>query len=120
MSRTNARRKNRLTTPIYREERPEWLNVNEDEVKSIITNLVNKKRSLSEIGIILRDDHGIPDIKLITGKNLKKTIEEDCGIRIDFPEDLRDLITRALNPSFRVLPTTGSTNQIGKLCPGFL
>ena len=96
MSRGRARRKNKLVAPISREEKPEWVTLSEDDVKKIILDLARKETSLSRIGIILRDDCGIPDIKLITGKSLKKTLE-DYKIKTKLPDDLRDLMVGALN-----------------------
>jgi len=95
MSRTYARRKNRLTAPIHRDEKPEWLNVDENEIKELIAELARRKTNLSDIGMILRDEYGIPDIKLITGKSLKETIL-DMGLTIDIPDDLRNLMIKAL------------------------
>lgn len=95
MSRTYARRREKLTAPIHRDEKPEWLDVDEQQIKELIADLARKKTRLSDIGIILRDEYGIPDIKLITGKSLKETVL-DMGITIDLPDDLRDLMIKAL------------------------
>jgi len=96
MSRTYARRRERLTAPIHREEKPEWLNVDENEIKELIADLIRKKTSLSDIGMILRDEYGIPEVRLVTGKGLKDTIL-DMGMTLDLPDDIRDLMVKALN-----------------------
>jgi small subunit ribosomal protein S15 len=96
MSRTYARRRARLTAPIHREEKPEWLNVNENEIKELIADLIRKKTSLSDIGMILRDEYGIPEVRLVTGKGLKDTVL-DMGMTLDLPDDIRDLMVKALN-----------------------
>jgi SSU ribosomal protein S15P len=49
----------------------------------------------SQIGIILRDQYGIPLVKPITGKKLTRILEEH-GVKQELPEDLLNLIRRAL------------------------
>jgi small subunit ribosomal protein S15 len=44
-------------------KKPAWLKLKEQEVTKIIEDL-SKKYSSSQIGIILRDQYGIPTIKL--------------------------------------------------------
>ena len=48
----------------------------------------------SKIGIVLRDQYGIPLVKPIVGKSIKD-IMESAGLKIDLPEDLNDLVARA-------------------------
>ncbi len=47
------------------------------------------------IGIILRDQYGIPLVRLVTGKKISRILEEN-GVRESVPEDLLALIRRAL------------------------
>ncbi len=50
----------------------------------------------SEIGLKLRDQYGVPDVRLLTGKKLTRILEEN-GIEEDFPEDLLQLMRKAVN-----------------------
>ena len=95
MSRTYARRREKLVAPIHRVEKPSWLTVDEKSVNDAVVELARKKTRLSDIGMILRDKYGVPDIKLVTGKGLKETIT-DMGIQMDLPDDLRDMMIKAL------------------------
>jgi small subunit ribosomal protein S15 len=45
-------------------EKPVWLKYTEDEVKAIILKLANKGNTAEKIGLILRDQYGIPNVKL--------------------------------------------------------
>ena len=48
------------------------------------------------IGIVLRDQYGIPSVKLITKKSITKILEENnLGLKI--PEDLMNLKKKAVN-----------------------
>jgi len=48
----------------------------------------------SEIGIKLRDEHGVPLAKPVTGKKLTKILAEN-NIRAEMPEDLDRLVRKA-------------------------
>ncbi len=58
--------------------KPPWLKIKEEEMKKIIAELA-KKNSPAQIGLILRDQYGIPTTKLY-GKKLTKYLEEQ-GIK---------------------------------------
>jgi len=45
-------------------ERPVWLKYSEEEVKSLILKLAGKGLTSEKIGLILRDQYGIPKVKL--------------------------------------------------------
>ncbi len=51
--------------------------------------------SPSEIGMKLRDEHGIPLVKPVVGKKLTQVLAEN-NIRSDMPEDLDRLVRKAV------------------------
>lgn len=55
-------------------EKPAWLKMSEDELKSIILKL-SEKYQVAKIGLILRDQYGVPTAK-VYGKKLKAYLEE--------------------------------------------
>jgi len=48
----------------------------------------------SKIGIVLRDQYGIPLVKPITGKSIKEILVEG-NVNLAIPEDLNNLIKKA-------------------------
>jgi ribosomal protein S15P/S13E len=56
-------------------EKPVWLKYSEEEVKSIILKLGNKGLTAEKIGLTLRDQYGIPKVKLYNIK-IKKVLGE--------------------------------------------
>lgn len=54
--------------------KPVWLKLSEDELKKIITDLSEKYRP-AQIGLILRDQYGVPTTKVF-GKKLGKYVKE--------------------------------------------
>lgn len=55
-------------------EKPVWLKITEEELKKIIVELA-EKYSPAQIGLILRDQYGIPTAKVF-GKKLSAYLEE--------------------------------------------
>ncbi len=97
MARMHARRKGKSgsTHPTSRDKHPEWSSLNPREVESHILDLAKAGKSSSEIGMILRDQYAVPDVKIATGKKLSHILEEN-NFKPDIPEDLRNLIGTAL------------------------
>jgi len=97
MARMHARRKGQSGSvhPVDRKKHPEWSSLNPREIESHIIELAKNGHSTSEIGMILRDQYAVPDIKLATGKKISKILESN-NMNQEIPEDLRNLIHTAL------------------------
>jgi small subunit ribosomal protein S15 len=91
-----SRRKGKSgSTRPYREEKPSWVEMDAEELEQHIVRLWKEDKSSSEIGMILRDQYGIPDAKLVTNKKIMQTIREH-GLTPNLPESMRNLIVKAL------------------------
>ena len=75
--------------------RPSWVRMRPEEVEELVVSLYRKGYSPSMIGILLRDKYGIPMVKAITGKSILRILRER-GLEPEIPEDLMNLIRRAL------------------------
>lgn len=97
MARMHARRRGQSgsTHPVERKKHPEWSSLNPREVESRVIELGKSGRSTSEIGLILRDQYAVPDVKLATGKSVSKILESN-NMKSEIPEDLMNLIKTAL------------------------
>ena len=78
------------------ESAPEWSNTDEAEIEEIVLNLARQGKSTAEIGTILRDQHAVPDIRLVAGKRMSKIIEESGASRT-YPEDMMNLMRKVVN-----------------------
>ncbi|UCF12101.1 MAG: 30S ribosomal protein S15 [Thermoplasmatales archaeon] len=96
MARMHARRKGKSgsTHPI-RKKHPEWSSLNPREIEARTIELAKSEKTTSEIGMILRDQYAIPDVKIATGKKIMQILEKN-NIKSEIPEDLRNLIRTAL------------------------
>ncbi len=86
------------STKQYSAASPEWVEYTHEEIENLVVKLAGRGYSSSMIGMILRDQHGVPGAKLTTGKRVDKILEER-KMRKDMPEDLMVLITRAVKLS---------------------
>ena len=73
-----------------------WSNVDIKGIEKVIIDLRKEGTSSSKIGLILRDRYGVPDIKLVTGGKRIGDILKAYRLESEIPEDLRDLMKRAL------------------------
>lgn len=94
----HARRKGKSGSTRYvdRKSPPKWSSLNPREVESRVIELAKEENSTSKIGMVLRDQYAVPDIRLSTGKKISRILEEN-KLLPEFPENLRDLISTALN-----------------------
>lgn len=81
------------TKPAAKTE-PRWLDFEADEVRDMVVGLARDGHDPSEIGRVLRDQHGIPSVKQITGQKITDILEDE-GLELEIPEDLGNLVDKA-------------------------
>lgn len=75
---------------------PTWVSHKAKVVEQLIIKLAKSEKNTSEIGIILRDTYGIPNVKIVTGKKITQILK-DNKLAPEMPENLRALIVRHIN-----------------------
>lgn len=97
MARMHARKrgKHRSKKPPVKRV-PDWVPFDAKRVEEIIIDLAKRGMSPSMIGLVLRDQYGIPDVKLLTGKKITEILEKH-GLKSEIPEDLMNLFKKAVN-----------------------
>ncbi len=60
-----------------------------------VISLANAGHGPSQIGIILRDEHGVKDFTELAGKTIQKVLEENKLLG-DIPEDMLNLIKKSV------------------------
>jgi len=75
---------------------PRWMKYNKDEVEKLVLKLAKEGNSTAKIGLILRDQFGIPSIKTVTKKTISQIMKED-QIYPKYPEDLFNLLKQVVN-----------------------
>lgn len=97
MARMHTRRRGSSGSkrPLLKEN-PAWVPLDGDEIEEIIIRMHNEGTSGAEIGLRLRDQYGVPNVKLATGKPMLEILKSR-GARVDVPEDLRALMKKAVS-----------------------
>lgn len=71
-----------------------WIKYEKDEVEKLILKLAKEGQSNSRIGIILRDQYGIPRAREL---KLKVKKVSDTQVKQPVPEDMYNLMKQAVN-----------------------
>ena len=93
MRRSKEKGKSHSIRPIT-VEAPLWCKYRPEEVEGMIIDLAKKGVQPSLIGVILRDQYGIPLVKHLIGKKIYEVFKEH-GLTFPIPEDLTNLIRHA-------------------------
>lgn len=59
----------------YRRSQPSWSKATPEEVSEQIFKFARRGLSPSQIGVILRDSHGIPQVKSVTGNKILRILK---------------------------------------------
>ena len=73
---------------------PSWCKYEAEEVEALVIKLAREGNPPSRIGTILRDQHGIPLTKSLTGKTISSILAE-AEMAPSIPEDLEMLLKKA-------------------------
>lgn len=74
---------------------PKWLQYSKEEVVELVLQMAKEGKNSSKIGLILRDQHGIPSVKAIAGKGISDILDEN-KLLPKYPEDLMNLMRKAV------------------------
>ena len=81
------------TRPIGKRS-PVWCKYQPEEVEALVVKLAKDGNPPSKIGIIVRDQHGIPLVKTVVGKSIIEILKEN-GLGPGIPEDLEAQLKKA-------------------------
>ena len=98
----------------YRRSQPSWSKITPEEVSEQIFKLARRGLTPSQIGVVLRDSHGVPQVKFVTGNKILRILRttgesslsreetsgcscETIGLGPSLPEDLYHLIKKAVS-----------------------
>ena len=96
MARMHSRKKGKSgSKKPLKEKKPSWERYDKKEIELIITKLAKSGKTPSQIGLILRDSYGIPDVSLLVEKNLT-TILKEHNLLQKLPEDISSLIKKEI------------------------
>ena len=98
MARVYSRKKGKSGSKKPMQKTAPWVKLKKEEVEEIIVKLAKKGHSSAEIGLILRDQYGIPSIKvkeLHMDERISKIMKAHKAYP-PFPEDMYNLLKKAV------------------------
>ncbi|KAL0217894.1 hypothetical protein RCL1_008743 [Eukaryota sp. TZLM3-RCL] len=84
------------STIPYRRTAPSWLKVSPQDLVKDICKLAKKGVTPSQIGVVLRDSHGVGQVNSITGSKIVRILKMN-GLAPEIPEDLYQLMKKAVS-----------------------
>lgn len=96
MARMYSRKKGRSGSkkPPYKIV-PKWVEYDKKAVEELVVKLAKEKYSSAQIGMVLRDQYGIPDVATITKKSVAKIMKQE-ELYPSMPEDMINLLKKAV------------------------
>lgn len=80
----------------YSRNVPHWFQLTSDAVVEQIAKYARKGLTPSQIGVLLRDAHGVTQSKIVTGNKILRILKSN-GLAPEIPEDLYYLIKKAVS-----------------------
>ena len=107
----HARRKGKSCSkrPLITEN-PAWVALSATEIEDIIVKMAKDGNNSAKIGLVLRDQYGVPDFKLATGKTITAIMKEK-GVAPALPEDLANLMRRAIDLNVHLKENRGDISN---------
>lgn len=96
MARIYSRKKGKHGSkkPVVRKAR-KWTKLKKKEIEELVVKLANERKTSANIGLVLRDKYGVPDVKAVTGKTISQIMKEN-KVYPDMPEDMMSLLRKAV------------------------
>jgi small subunit ribosomal protein S15 len=95
MARMYSRKKGRSGSRRPAQAQAKWVSHKPQEVEDIVARLAKDGKSPAEIGVILRDQYGVPSVRALAKKKVS-VIMKDKGHGSELPEDMLNLLRSAV------------------------
>ena len=91
-------------------ENPSWVTMSASEIEEVIVKMAKNGQISAMIGLVLRDQYGVPDVKLATGKTVTEIMTEK-GVASALPEDISNLMRRAISLNVHLRKNPGDVSN---------
>ena len=96
MARMHSRKKgNAGSKKPLKKAAPSWVRYQAKEVELLVAKVAKEGKTTSQIGLVLRDSYGVPDVRKTTGKRVAVILKEK-NLKPQIPEDLMSLIKKSV------------------------
>jgi len=95
MARMYSRKRGKSGSHRPSQLKASWVSYKPEEIEQIIVKLAKAGKSQAGIGIMLRDQYGVPSVKAVNGKKILEIMKEH-KLGPDMPDDMLNLMKRAV------------------------
>jgi small subunit ribosomal protein S15 len=99
MARIYSRRKGKSGSKKPAEKKADWVKLKPAEIEAVIVKLAKQGMGSAQIGLVLRDQYGVPNARMFTQKKIAGVMKEKGLYPKELPEDMFNLVRRAVNLS---------------------
>ena len=97
MARMYARKKGKSGSSKPLQRTSTWVKLKPAELEEIVVKLAKEGKQSAEIGIILRDQYGVPSTRDSFNERLAKIMKKNKVYNEVLPEDMFNLVKKAVN-----------------------
>jgi small subunit ribosomal protein S15 len=72
-----------------------WSPLKKKDIEVLVVELAKQRNAVAQIGILLRDKYGVPDVKAETGKSISQILKANSAYP-ELPEDMMSLLRKAV------------------------
>ncbi len=96
MARMHSRKKGKSKSHVpIKKTTFSWVKYEPKEIELLIQKFAKEGKTAAQIGLHLRDEYGIPNVKLVIGKSISSVLKQK-KLQKEIPEDLMALIKKAV------------------------
>ncbi|MBN2102164.1 MAG: 30S ribosomal protein S15 [Candidatus Aenigmarchaeota archaeon] len=96
MSRMYSRKKGKSGSHKPMKKVAPWVELSPKEIEALVVKFAKKGQKSAQIGTILRDQYGIPSVKMFTKKTISEVMKNNKTYP-KLPEDLFNMLEKAVN-----------------------
>jgi small subunit ribosomal protein S15 len=93
---------------------PEWTAMKKADMGEAILKMAREGVPPARIGLVMRDQHGIPNLRAQLGMTLKEFLKKE-KVAAEYPEDLLNLIRKAVRMSGHIKASKNDVHNQVKL-----
>jgi small subunit ribosomal protein S15 len=115
MARLHSKKKGKAGTKRPKSlDVPEWTSAKKAEIEDIILKMAREGVPPAKIGLALRDQHGVANVRAQLGMTLKAFLVKEKAAG-EYPEDIINLIKKAVRMSGHIKSSKNDVHNIVKL-----
>jgi len=115
MARLHSKKKGKAGTKRPKSKiAPEWTGMKKSEIEDSILKMAREGVPATKIGLILRDQHAVPNIRASLGMTLKQFLVKEKALP-EYPDDILSLIKKAVRMCGHIKTSKNDTHNKSKL-----